>query len=125
MSGGSKMTRVHAPFCSDTEVENIVNFIKSQNVDQAASNMVTFDEDKIDSSSTSQSSAHGEEGKDGDLYTQAVLIVRRDKKTSISYIQRQLRIGYNRAANLIEKMEDEGVLGAPNSSGKREIIDEN
>ena len=54
----------------------------------------------------------------------AVMIVRRDKKPSISYVQRQLRIGYNRAAILIEKMEEEGVISAPNISGKREVIEE-
>jgi S-DNA-T family DNA segregation ATPase FtsK/SpoIIIE len=58
------------------------------------------------------------------LYNKAVMIVRRDKKASISYVQRQLRIGYNRAATLIEKMEENGIVSAPNISGKREIIEE-
>lgn len=61
---------------------------------------------------------------DDALYQQALAIVRRDKKTSISYVQRQLRIGYNRAAIIIERMEQEGVLTTPNISGKRELIEE-
>ncbi len=124
MSGGSKMTRVHAPFCSDTEVENIVNFIKSQKTDEE-DDMITFDDEQsISNINNNSSNPHNIEDKDGDLYSQAVMIVKKDKKTSISYIQRQLRIGYNRAASLIEKMEENGILSAPNNSGKREIIEE-
>ena len=66
----------------------------------------------------------GNQGSDQDLYQQAVAIVKRDKKPSISYVQRQLRIGYNRAAILIEKMEAEGIISAPNISGKRELLEE-
>ena len=62
--------------------------------------------------------------EDGDIYKKAVMIVRRDKKASISYIQRQLRIGYNRAATLVERMEQEGVVTQPSVSGKREVIEE-
>jgi DNA segregation ATPase FtsK/SpoIIIE, S-DNA-T family len=124
MSGGSKMTRVHAPFCSDTEVENIVNYIKSQKTDEE-DDMITFDDEQsISNINNNSSNPHNIEDKDGDLYSQAVMIVKKDKKTSISYIQRQLRIGYNRAASLIEKMEENGILSAPNNSGKREIIEE-
>ena len=61
-------------------------------------------------------------GGDGDLYAQAVEIVRTDQKTSISYIQRKLRIGYNKAANLIERMETEGILSSPDQTGKRIIV---
>jgi S-DNA-T family DNA segregation ATPase FtsK/SpoIIIE len=64
------------------------------------------------------------QGSDQDLYRQALAIVKRDKKPSISYVQRQLRIGYNRAAILIERMEAEGVISAPNISGKRELLEE-
>jgi len=63
----------------------------------------------------------GTEGA-GDLYEQAVAIVRRDRKASTSYIQRRLQIGYNRAASLMERMEQEGVIGQPNHAGKREIL---
>lgn len=121
MSGGSKMMRVHGPFCSDAEIEKIVNFIKDQDLSE-------FDEgEKINfetvmAQDTSSDEGEGD-GSDNDLYKKAVAIVRRDKKPSISYVQRQLRIGYNRAAILIEKMEAEGVVSAPNISGKREVLE--
>jgi S-DNA-T family DNA segregation ATPase FtsK/SpoIIIE len=126
MSGGSKMTRVHGPFCSDTEIENIVNFIKGQDLSEFEDAEKISFEVPLPTSSGSASGGDDEfaSGSDEDLYNKAVLIVRRDKKASISYVQRQLRIGYNRAATLIEKMEENGVVSAPNISGKREVIEE-
>ena len=76
----------------------------------------------FDDIESSPSEAEGIKNHEGDIYNKAVAIVLRDKKTSISYIQRQLRIGYNKSANLIERMEQEGILSGPNSAGKREII---
>jgi S-DNA-T family DNA segregation ATPase FtsK/SpoIIIE len=122
MSGGSKLIRVHAPFCSDTEVENVVNYIKSQKSEERVSNQVSF-EQMENEQALNHNPADSSNNKDQDLYNSAVEIVRRDKKTSISYVQRQLRIGYNRAASLIEKMQDEGVLTPPNHAGKRDIIE--
>ena len=129
MSGGSKMTRVHGPFCSDTEVEDVVSFIKSQKFDDSEySQNVVFEQFENAKNSAggvgmAGANAGGESGSDADLYNQAVMIVKRDRKPSISYIQRQLRIGYNRAAILIEKMENEGIISEPNMAGKREIIE--
>lgn len=125
MSGGSKMIRVHGPFCSDKEVEDVVTFIKSQKVDDGDYGQnVVFEQFELAQQNSNSGSGFGESGNaEEDLYNQAVMIVRRDKKPSISYVQRQLRIGYNRAAILIERMEKEGVVSAPNISGKREIID--
>jgi len=122
MSGGSKMTRAHGPFCSDTEIEEIVKFIKNQDLSEFEEDEISFEEVAMsqESSSAGQSDV---DSKENDLYSQAVMIVKRDKKTSISYIQRQLRIGYNRAATIIEKMEEDGILTAPSPSGKREIIE--
>ena len=125
MSGGSKMTRVHGPFCSDTEVENVVNFIKSQNMseDGGYGQNVVFEQiEAMENKANVAGVLGGSSDSDGDLYSKAVAIVLRDKKPSISYVQRQLRIGYNRAATLIERMENEGVITPPNISGKREII---
>ncbi|NBV06605.1 MAG: DNA translocase FtsK [Proteobacteria bacterium] len=127
MSGGSKMIRVHGPFCSDAEIEKIVSTIKNQDLSE-------FEEDeKIsfevpipnlgNNSGGEQDSDFAGSNSDEDLYNKAVAIVRRDKKASISYVQRQLRIGYNRAATLIEKMEQEGIITEPNISGKREVIE--
>ena len=126
MSGGSKMIRVHGPFCSDTEIENIVNFIKNQDLSEFDEvEKISFDESlaNIESQSQDGESGYGD-SEDGDIYKKAVMIVRRDKKASISYIQRQLRIGYNRAATLVERMEQEGVITQPSVSGKREVIEE-
>ena len=64
----------------------------------------------------------GGQGAEADLFAQAVQIVKRDRKASTSYIQRRLQIGYNRAASLMERMEEEGIVGQPNHSGKREIL---
>ena len=127
MSGGSKMVRVHGPFCSDTEIENIVNYIKSQDVSEFdESEQISFEVPVPNSSGGGEAGGYegGDDNDDNNLYNKAVMIVRRDKKASISYVQRQLRIGYNRAATLIEKMEENGVVSAPNISGKREIIEE-
>lgn len=125
MSGGSKMTRVHGPFCSDTEIENVVNFIKDQDLSEfGESEKISFEVPIPNSSGAGAEDLGDGSGSDEDLYRKAVMIVRRDKKPSISYVQRQLRIGYNRAATLIEKMEEEGVITAPSISGKREVIEE-
>jgi S-DNA-T family DNA segregation ATPase FtsK/SpoIIIE len=125
MSGGSKMTRVHGPFCSDKEVEDVVTFVKSQKVDDGdySQNVVFEQFENAKNSSSDFGSSEAGSGSDNDLYNQAVTIVKRDRKPSISYVQRQLRIGYNRAAILIERMEKEGIISEPNSSGKREIIE--
>ena len=126
MSGGSKMTRVHGPFCSDTEIENIVNYIKNQDLSEfEESEKISFDVPLPNQSSVgSDDDGNFEAGSDEDLYSKAVMIVKRDRKPSISYVQRQLRIGYNRAATLIEKMEENGIITPPNISGKREVIEE-
>lgn len=124
MSGGSKMTRVHGPFCSDTEIENIVNFIKNQDLSEFQEGEKISFEVPIPTSAGGDFEAGDGSGSDEDLYNKAVMIVRRDKKPSISYVQRQLRIGYNRAATLIEKMEENGVVTPAGISGKREVIEE-
>ena len=115
MGNGSKITRVHGPFVDDREVEKIVSFLKAQGKPDYVDS-VTASEDDLDFIDT-------QEGSDDDsLYRQAVQIVKRDRKCSTSYIQRCLRIGYNRAAILIERMEKEGLISEPNHSGKREIF---
>jgi len=124
MAGGSKTTRVHGPFCSDLEIENIVNFIKEQDAEEfSEEEQISFD-----SLAVEQAASHGGpelgEGGAGDIYQQAIMIVRRDNKASISYIQRQLRIGYNKAATLVERMEQEGIISAPGPGGKREVLEE-
>ena len=121
MSGGSKMIRAHGPFCSDKEIEDIVNFIKNQDYSNQDEEEISFDSEDILSNKVSNGSSNVDSDSQ-DIYSKAVAIVRRDNRVSISYIQRQLRIGYNKAATLVEQMEQEGVVTAPSTSGKREII---
>ncbi len=126
MSGGSKMRRVHGPFCSDEEIGDIVKFIKDQDLEEfEEEGEIDFESQVAQAAPQGGGALPGSSGdsSDDDLYARAVAIVRADKKPSISYVQRKLRIGYNRAAILIEKMEEEGVVTPPNVSGKREIVE--
>ncbi len=124
MAGGGRIARVHGPFVSDDEVEQVVAHLKTQGRPEYLET-VTADEDEeepeADEGAVFDKSAMGAE--DGDtLFEEAVKVVMRDKKCSTSYIQRRLGVGYNRAASLVERMEKEGLVGAPNHVGKREIL---
>ncbi|TNK94310.1 cell division protein FtsK [Wolbachia endosymbiont of Leptopilina clavipes] len=116
MASGGKIIRVHGPFVSDDEVQNIVDHLKMQGEPNYMEEITQEDENSF-------AESEGEtEDEENDLYKQAVAIIQRDQKVSTSYIQRQLRIGYNRAANIVERMEKEGIVSAPSYSGKREIL---
>ncbi len=118
MAGGGRITRLHGPFVSDGEVETVARFLREQGEPQYLDE-VTHAPDEEDG----EADEFGEGGGSGDdLYDQAVAVVTRDRKASTSYIQRRLQIGYNRAASLMEKMEREGVVGAANHAGKRDIL---
>jgi S-DNA-T family DNA segregation ATPase FtsK/SpoIIIE len=121
MAGGGRISRVHGPFVSDEEVEKVVRHLKSQGVPQYLE-AVTAEEpaDEGDAAVFDATAMGASEG--GDLYQQAVQVVTRDRKASTSYIQRRLQIGYNRAASLMERMEQEGIVGQANHAGKREIL---
>jgi S-DNA-T family DNA segregation ATPase FtsK/SpoIIIE len=108
MAGGGRITRLHGPFVSDAEVEAVVTHLKAQGYPQYLEEVTAGgDEDEDGDPGTAMS-----EGS-GDLYDQAVAVVTRDRKASTSYVQRRLQIGYNRAASLIERMEQEGVVAPP------------
>ena len=120
MAGGGRISRVHGPFVDDGEVEDVVAHLKLQGIPQYLEAITEDDEEEGDGSSGSYS---GEGGSDSDdPYDQAVAIVLRDRKASTSYIQRRMSIGYNRAASLIERMEDEGLISSANHAGKRDIL---
>ncbi|WP_417725847.1 DNA translocase FtsK 4TM domain-containing protein [Roseovarius sp.] len=124
MAGGGKITRCHGPFVSDEEVEEVVNHLKAYGPPTYVGSVLQGpDEDKAESIDAvlGLSSGSGAEGDDL-LYDQAVAIVIRDRKCSTSYIQRKLAIGYNKAARLVEQMEDEGVVSSSNHVGKREVL---
>jgi S-DNA-T family DNA segregation ATPase FtsK/SpoIIIE len=120
MAGGGRISRVHGPFVSDEEVEKVVRHLKAQGTPEYLE-AVTAEEEGEDDQAVFDSTAMGG-GGEGDLFAQAVQIVKRDRKASTSYIQRRLQIGYNRAASLMERMEDEGIVGPANHAGKREIL---
>ena len=114
MSDGGKVVRVHGPFVSDNEVEEVVRFIKNQETPEYIESL-TKEESEL-SSGIQQNDSNDE------LFNQAVEIIMKDKRVSTSYIQRKLQIGYNRAARIIEEMEDQGIISEPNNQGKREIL---
>ncbi|GAA5100298.1 DNA translocase FtsK [Bartonella acomydis] len=126
MVGGGRIIRVHGPFVSDEEVESIVAHLKMQGKPNYLATVTDSEDDNKERESADANIGTSTEGnldEDGDeLYTQAVKIVMRDKKCSISYIQRRLAIGYNKAASLVERMEEKGIVGAANHVGKREIL---
>ena len=114
--GSTGLVRLHAPWATEDEIEEIVEFIKAQrepNYDKS----FLLEENENSSSSSSDSYEELDE-----LFEQAKNVVLNDKKTSISYLQRKLQIGYNRSANIIEQLEHEGVLSSANSKGVREIL---
>jgi S-DNA-T family DNA segregation ATPase FtsK/SpoIIIE len=120
MAGGGRISRVHGPFVSDEEVEKVVRHLKSQGTPEYLEAVTAEEPQDENGNPIFDATAMGAEG--GDLYQQAVQIVTRDRKASTSYIQRRLQIGYNRAASLMERMEQEGIVGQPNHAGKREIL---
>jgi S-DNA-T family DNA segregation ATPase FtsK/SpoIIIE len=122
MAGGGRISRVHGPFVSDDEVEKVVRHLKSQGQPQYLEEVTKADDEDEDGNPVFDGTGMGQAGDATDLYQQAVQIVLRDQKASTSYIQRRLQIGYNRAASIMERMEQEGVVGQANHAGKREIL---
>ena len=114
MAGGGRITRVHGPYVAETEVEKIVEFLKEQGEPEYLE-AVTADPEE-------QAAMLAGEGGGDDLYDRAVALVARERKCSTSFIQRHLQIGYNRAARIVDQMEAQGVVGAANHVGKREVL---
>ena len=115
--GSPGVIRLHAPFASEKEIETIVNFLKEQQD-------VIYDEKFLAEEGSNTGSVAGALGEDelDELYEEAKEIILSEQKTSISYLQRRLKIGYNKAANIIEQMEKMGVLSPVNAKGQREIL---
>ena len=116
MAGGGRITRVHGPFVSDEEVEQVVNHLKSQGTPEYIED-VTRDDEAADAGA----GAGGNDTGDA-LYDEAVALVAREGKASTSFVQRHLQIGYNRAARLIERMEQQGVVSPADRVGRREVL---
>ena len=115
MSSANKIVRIHAPFVSETEIEKINNFLRSQAEPDYVDEILNFaDEKELDPNLT-------EENKD-ELYQTAIEIIKSEGKASTSFLQRKLQIGYNRAARIIDMMESEGIVSKANHVGKREVL---
>ncbi|MEM6384796.1 MAG: DNA translocase FtsK [Pseudomonadota bacterium] len=122
MAGGAKIIRVHGPFVSDEEVEEVVTHLKSFGAPDYVSNVQEGPDDEASSDIDMVLGLGGNTDGEDALYDQAVAIVIKDRKCSTSYIQRKLAIGYNKAARLVEQMEDNGLVSPANHVGKREIL---
>jgi S-DNA-T family DNA segregation ATPase FtsK/SpoIIIE len=114
MAGGGRISRVHAPFVSDAEVEKVVAFLKQQGTPQYIEDVTVDDEE--------DGGKAAKEDSGDPMYDEAMSVILREGKVSTSFIQRHLQIGYNRAARIIEQMENEGVVSKANATGKREIL---
>ena len=122
MAGGGRVTRVHGPFVSDEEVEDVVLHLRAQG--EPEFNESITEEDEVGDPLATYGLGGGEKtGDSGDeLYDQAIAIVSQERKASTSFIQRHLKIGYNRAATIIERMETDGIVSSANHVGKREVL---
>ncbi|HYD28472.1 FtsK/SpoIIIE family DNA translocase [Brevundimonas sp.] len=118
MAGGGRITRLHGPFVTDQEVDEVCKHLRSQ----AEPDYLDLITDDPDGDGDAGGFDEGGGGSGDDLYDRAVAVVTRDRKASTSYVQRRLQIGYNRAASLIERMEQEGVVSPANHAGKRDIL---
>ena len=121
MANGGKVTRVHGPFVSDAEVEEIVSHLKGQGVPEYREEILDPKNIENNDSFFDPSATNGNNDEE-DLLENALEIVRRDRKCSTSYIQRKLSIGYNRAAKIVEALEDKGFVSPANNVGKRDVL---
>ena len=115
MMAGGKTQRVHGPFIADAQVEQVAEFLRRNGP------APDYREDITQTTSQTDSASIADSGDD-DLYAQAITIVCQNSRASTSFLQRKLQIGYNRAARLIERMEDNGIISAPNHAGKRQVL---
>ena len=117
MEGGGRVVRVHGPFVDDGEVEAVANFLRQQGEPEYDDRVVEEVEIGGDGADDGAVPSNG-----GSLYEQAVALVVREQKASTSFVQRHLKIGYNRAATIIEEMESNGIISAANHVGKRDVL---
>jgi S-DNA-T family DNA segregation ATPase FtsK/SpoIIIE len=114
--GATGLVRLHAPWNTEEEIEQVVEYLKAQRLPE-------YDESYLVAGSVTEGGIDSESDMELDpLYEEAKSVILTDNKTSISYLQRKLQIGYNRSANIIEQLEATGILSAPNAKGNREIL---
>ena len=120
---GKKSQRLHGPFVSDEEVGSVVDWLKEQGEPDYVMDILEAPEDGSTGSAVMDAMLGTSTGdEDEDLFAQAIAIVVRDKRASTSYLQRRLKVGYNKAAGLIDRLEEEGIISAPNHAGRREVL---
>ena len=119
MAGGGKVTRVHGPFVEDSEVEEVAKFLSNQSVPEYDE---TITEEPENTNNFDISGFNANNNQQDELYDQAVALIARERRASTSFIQRHFKIGYNRAATIIEKMEENNVVSKPGRAGKREVL---
>ena len=119
MAGGGKVTRVHGPFVEDAEVEEVAKFLSNQSVPEYDD---TITEEPENTNDFDISGFNSNNNQQDELYDQAVALIARERRASTSFIQRHFKIGYNRAATIIEKMEENNVVSKPGRAGKREVL---
>ncbi|MDG1466012.1 MAG: DNA translocase FtsK, partial [Alphaproteobacteria bacterium] len=120
MAGGGKLTRVHGPFVEDGEVEKVTKFLSDQSIPDYDETITEEPESSYNESVYGL--ANKNNNQNDELYDQAVALIARERKASTSFIQRYFKIGYNRAATIIEKMEENNVISKPGRAGKREVL---
>ena len=116
MSSANRITRIHGPYVSENEIEKINSFLRSQGEPDYVDEIMNF----VDKKNYDQN--FNENEKKDQLYMNAIELVKSEGKASTSFLQRKLQIGYNRAARIIDMMEEEGIVSKPNHVGKREIL---
>jgi|TARA_R110002020_G_scaffold83397_1_gene206825 DNA segregation ATPase FtsK/SpoIIIE, S-DNA-T family len=120
---GKKSQRLHGPFVSDEEVGAVVDWLKEQGEPDYVMDILEAPEDGSTGSAVMDAMLGTSTGDDDeDLFAQSIAIVVRDKRASTSYLQRRLKVGYNKAAGLIDRLEEEGIVSAPNHAGRREVL---
>ena len=119
MAGGGKVTRVHGPFVEDSEVEEVAKFLSNQSVPEYDE---TITEEPENTNNFDISGFNANNNQQDELYDQAVALIARERRASTSFIQRHFKIGYNRAATIIERMEENNVVSKPGRAGKREVL---
>ena len=116
MSSANKITRIHAPFVTEDEIEKINNFLRSQAEPDYVDEILEFSENPDIDTENSEMNDKDE------LYQSALQLVKSEGKASTSFLQRKLQIGYNRAARIIDRMEENGIVSKANHVGKREVL---
>ncbi len=119
MPGGKQIARVHGPFVSDEEVRAVADFWRAQGTPDYVQSVT---EEPEDGGYMFEGQPIGEDDAETQMFRKAIQVVAESQKASTSYLQRQLRVGYNNAARLIERMEKEGVVSAPDHVGRREVL---